>query len=115
MSSSADLAFLLRTVWPGRKRISVWVAALYWSMLVTTCSTVVRRVLAWVAVCCAIWALLPASIAWWSDWLLVVYRALGEGVAWSRSRAASTDTGQQPSFCCLLDGDATPGSLPLRP
>src|SRR2546426_95758 len=35
-------------------------------MLPTTCSTVVRRVLAWVAVCCAIWALLPASIACWS-------------------------------------------------
>ena len=35
-------------------------------MLPTTCSTVVRRVLAWVAVCCAIVALLPASIACWS-------------------------------------------------
>src|SRR5438132_12802568 len=47
MSSRAALAFLLRTVWPGRKRISVWLAALYWSILPTTCSTVVKRVLAW--------------------------------------------------------------------
>ena len=42
ISSSASLAFLLSTVWPGRKRISVWFEALYWSMLPTTCSTVVQ-------------------------------------------------------------------------
>src|SRR5690242_13044958 len=66
MSSSADFAALLRTVCPGRKRISVWLVALYWSMLLTTPSTVVRRVLAWVAVVCAWVALLPASTACWS-------------------------------------------------
>src|SRR5713101_4990024 len=35
-------------------------------MLLTTPSTVVRRLLAWVAVCCAAVALLPASTACWS-------------------------------------------------
>src|SRR6185437_16911068 len=70
--SRADLAALLNTVCPGRKRISVWFVALYWSMLLTTPSTVVRRVLAWVAVFCAWVALLPASTACWSASLAFV-------------------------------------------
>src|SRR5207248_11591363 len=50
MSSRAALAFLVGAVWPGRKRIAVWLTALYWSILPTTCSTVVKRVSRWSAI-----------------------------------------------------------------